>query len=62
MYLVRSRARPLAKEFGPAPWSISLWIKQDERDTGKGDGSLKRSDAMLAATGLTLSYMPKLIE
>jgi transposase len=32
--LVRSGRMPasLAKEFGPTPW-----VKQDERDTGKGD-------------------------
>ena len=38
--LVRS-GRPagsLAKEFGPTAWTISLWVKQDERDAGKGDG------------------------
>lgn len=25
----------LAKEFGPTPWTISLWVKQDARDRGK---------------------------
>ena len=40
--LVRSGRTPssLAKEFGPTPWSISLWVKQDGRDQGKGDGGL----------------------
>ena len=30
----------LAKEFGPTPWSILLWVKQAQRDDGKGDGGL----------------------
>jgi len=44
--LVRSGRTPasLAKEFGPTPWSISLWVKQDERDTGKGDGGLTSTE------------------
>ena len=44
--LVRSGRTPasLSKEFGPTPWSISLWMKQDERDTGKGDGGLSSTE------------------
>jgi len=44
--LVRSGRTPasLAKEFGPTSWSISLWVKQDERDTGKGDGGLTSTE------------------
>jgi transposase len=44
--LVRSGRTPasLAKEFGPTPWSISLWVKQDARDTGKGDGGLTSAE------------------
>lgn len=34
----------LAKEFGPTPWTISLWIKQDARDGGKGDGGLTSAE------------------
>jgi transposase len=43
--LVRSGRTPasLAKEFGPTPWSISLWVKQDARDAGKGDRGLTTS-------------------
>jgi transposase-like protein len=35
--LVRAGRTPaaLGKEFGPTPWSISLWVKQDDRDAGK---------------------------
>jgi transposase len=38
--LVRSGRSPasLAKEFAPTAWSISLWVKQAQRDIGKGDG------------------------
>jgi transposase len=40
--LVRSGRSPasLAKEFGPTAWTIALWVKQDARDAGKGDGGL----------------------
>ena len=44
--LVRSGRTPasLGKEFGPTPWSISLWVKQDARDGGKGDGGLTSAE------------------
>ena len=44
--LVRSGRTPssLAKEFGPTPWSISLWVKQDAREQGKGDGGLTSTE------------------
>jgi transposase len=40
--LVRSGRSPasLAKEYGPSAWTISLWSKQAQRDSGKGDGGL----------------------
>ena len=40
--LVRSGRAPasLGKEYGPTPWSIALWVKQDARNGGKGDGGL----------------------
>ena len=40
--LVRAGRRPaeLSKEFGPTPWSICLWVKQADRDAGRGDGGL----------------------
>ena len=34
----------LAKEFGPTPWTISLWVKQEARDRGKGDGGLTSAE------------------
>lgn len=37
-------AASLAKEFGPTPWSILLWVKQDGRDRGKGDGGLTNAE------------------
>ena len=44
--LVRSGRTPsaLSKEFGPTPWSIALWVKQAERDAGKGDGGLTSAE------------------
>jgi transposase len=44
--LVRSGRSPasLAKEFGPTAWSISLWVRQDKRDAGKGDGGLTTAE------------------
>jgi transposase len=33
----------LAREFGPTPWSIALWVKQADRDAGRGDGGLTRA-------------------
>jgi len=40
--LVRAGRKPreLSKEFGPTPWSIALWVKQEARDAGRGDGGL----------------------
>lgn len=40
--LVRAGRQPaeLSREFGPTPWSISLWVKQEARDVGQGDGGL----------------------
>ena len=34
----------LAREFGPTPWTIALWVKQAERDTGRGDGGLTTNE------------------
>ena len=44
--LVRSGRSPasLSKEFGPTAWSIALWVKQEARDAGKGDGGLTRAE------------------
>jgi transposase len=44
--LVRSGRSPasLAKEFGPSAWTIALWVKQDARDAGKGDGGLSSGE------------------
>jgi transposase len=44
--LVRSGRSPasLAKEFGPSAWTIALWVKQDARDAGKGDGGLSSAE------------------
>lgn len=44
--LVRSGRSPasLSKEFGPTAWSIALWVKQEARDAGKGDGGLTSAE------------------
>jgi transposase len=44
--LVRSGRTPasLAKEFDPTAWSIALWVKQDARDSGRGDGGLSSAE------------------
>jgi transposase len=36
--------KSLSKEFGPAVWTISLWVKQSGRDGGKGDGGLTSAE------------------
>jgi transposase len=44
--LVRSGRTPaaLSREFGPTAWTIALWVKQDARDGGKGDGGLTSAE------------------
>lgn len=44
--LARSGRTPaeLSREFGPTAWTISLWIRQDARDQGKGDGGLSTAE------------------
>lgn len=44
--LVRGGRKPgeLSREFGPTPCSISLWVKQAERDAGGGDGGLTTNE------------------
>ena len=37
-------AGSLSKEFGPSAWTIALWVKQDARDRGKGDGGLTSAE------------------
>ncbi len=34
----------LSREFGPTPWTIALWVKQADRDAGRGDGGLTTSE------------------
>ena len=44
--LVRSGKTPaaLSREFGPSAWTIGLWVKQDARDAGRGDGGLTSAE------------------
>jgi transposase len=34
----------LAKEFGCTSWSIRQWVKQADRDVGRGDGGLNTAE------------------
>jgi transposase len=34
----------LSREFGPTPWAISRWVKQTDRDDGRGDGGLTTAE------------------
>ena|ERR1700752_1434017 len=44
--LVRTGRTPtsLSKEFGPTAWSITLWVRQAERNAGRGDGGLTSAE------------------
>jgi len=44
--LVRGGRTPaeLSREFGPTAWTISLWVRQEARDRGKGDGGLTSAE------------------
>ena len=44
--LVRAGHKPfqLAREFGPSAWTIGHWVKQAERDAGRGDGGLTTAE------------------
>jgi transposase len=44
--LVRTGRKPaqLSREFGPTPWTIASWARQDERDAGAGDGGLTTAE------------------
>jgi transposase len=34
----------LARQFGPTPWAISRWVRQADRDDGRGDGGLTTTE------------------
>ena len=38
------RIAELSREFGPTPWTIALWVKQADRDAGRGDGGLTTNE------------------
>ena len=38
------RVSELAREFGISHWAISRWVKQAERDAGRGDGGLTTAE------------------
>ncbi|MGH6795478.1 MAG: transposase [Methylocella sp.] len=38
------RFNELSKEFGCSAWAIRYWVKQADRDRGKGDGGLTTAE------------------
>ena len=34
----------LSREFGPSQWAISRWVRQADRDEGRGDGGLTTAE------------------
>jgi transposase len=34
----------LSRQFGPTVWAISRWVKQADRDEGRGDGGLTTAE------------------
>src|SRR5579885_3498533 len=38
------RISELAREFGITHWAISRWVKQADRDAGRGDGGLTTAE------------------
>jgi transposase len=34
----------LSREFGPSQWAISRWVKQADRNEGRGDGGLTTAE------------------
>jgi len=38
------RISDLAREFGITHWAISRWVKQADRDAGRGDGGLTTAE------------------
>ena len=38
------RISDLAREFGISHWAISRWVRQAERDAGRGDGGLTTAE------------------
>src|SRR5713101_459168 len=38
------RISDLSREFGVSQWAISCWVKQADRDIGRGDGGLTTAE------------------
>ena len=38
------RISELAREFGVSEWAITRWVKQADRDAGRGDGGLTTAE------------------
>ena len=38
LYRAGNTLTDLSRRVGPTPWAISRWVKQADRDEGRGDG------------------------
>jgi transposase len=44
LYRAGNTLTELSRRFGPTPWAISRWVKQADRDEGRGDGGLTTAE------------------
>ena len=44
LYRAGNTLTDLSRRFGPTPWAISRWVKQADRDEGRGDGGLTTAE------------------
>ena len=44
LYRAGNTLTNLSQRFGPTPWAISRWVKQADRDEGRGDGGLTTTE------------------
>lgn len=44
LYRAGRSFKALAREFGCTSWSIRQWVKQADRDAGRGDGGLSTAE------------------
>jgi len=44
LYRAGNTLTNLSQRFGPTPWAISRWVKQADRDEGRGDGGLTTAE------------------
>jgi transposase len=44
LYRAGNTLTNLSQRFGPTAWAISRWVKQADRDEGRGDGGLTTTE------------------